>query len=44
VRKGRGGEYVEVTEDEALRSMIENEFMGKFFMLADALVKFTDTS
>lgn len=30
VKKGRGGEYVEVTEDEALRSMIENEFMGKF--------------
>lgn len=28
VKKGRGGEYVEVTEDEALRSMIENEFMG----------------
>lgn len=28
VKKGRGGEYVEVTEDEALRSMIETEFMG----------------
>ncbi|KAF9695725.1 hypothetical protein EKO04_006119 [Ascochyta lentis] len=28
VRKNRGGEYAEVTEDEALRSMIENEFMG----------------
>ncbi|KAF2855992.1 N-terminal nucleophile aminohydrolase [Plenodomus tracheiphilus IPT5] len=28
VKKGRGGEYIEVTEDEALRSMIENEFMG----------------
>ncbi|KAF2131335.1 N-terminal nucleophile aminohydrolase [Dothidotthia symphoricarpi CBS 119687] len=28
VRKNRGGEYVEVTEDEALRAMIENEFMG----------------
>ncbi|KAF1840725.1 N-terminal nucleophile aminohydrolase [Cucurbitaria berberidis CBS 394.84] len=28
VKKSRGGEYVEVTEDEALRSMIENEFMG----------------
>ncbi|KAJ4361142.1 hypothetical protein N0V95_002111 [Ascochyta clinopodiicola] len=28
VKKGRGGEYAEVTEDEALRSMIENEFMG----------------
>lgn len=30
VKKNRGGEYVEVTEDEALRAMIENEFMGKF--------------
>lgn len=29
VKKQKGGEYVEVTEDEALRSMIENEFMGK---------------
>ena len=29
VKKSRGGEYVEVTEDEALRAMIENEFMGK---------------
>jgi taspase (threonine aspartase 1) len=29
VRKQKGGEYAEVTEDEALRSMIENEFMGK---------------
>lgn len=28
VRKNKGGEYAEVTEDEALRSMIENEFMG----------------
>jgi taspase (threonine aspartase 1) len=28
VRKSRGGEYVEVTEDEALKAMIENEFMG----------------
>ncbi|KAF2631990.1 N-terminal nucleophile aminohydrolase [Macroventuria anomochaeta] len=28
VRKEKGGEYAEVTEDEALRSMIENEFMG----------------
>ncbi|KZM21202.1 uncharacterized protein EKO05_0001408 [Ascochyta rabiei] len=28
VKKSRGGEYAEVTEDEALRSMIENEFMG----------------
>jgi taspase (threonine aspartase 1) len=29
VKKNKGGEYVDVTEDEALRSMIENEFMGK---------------
>jgi taspase (threonine aspartase 1) len=29
VKKSRGGDYVEVTEDEALRAMIENEFMGK---------------
>lgn len=29
VKKGRGGEYVEVTEDEALKAMIEKEFMGK---------------
>jgi len=29
VKKSRGGEYVEVTEDEALKAMIENEFMGK---------------
>jgi taspase (threonine aspartase 1) len=28
VKKERGGEYAEVTEDEALRAMIENEFMG----------------
>ncbi|KAJ4367673.1 hypothetical protein N0V83_007258 [Neocucurbitaria cava] len=28
VKKSRGGEYVEVTEDEALRAMIESEFMG----------------
>ncbi|KAJ4380601.1 hypothetical protein N0V86_003960 [Didymella sp. IMI 355093] len=28
VKKEKGGEYVEVTEDEALRAMIENEFMG----------------
>ena len=28
VRKDKGGAYTEVTEDEALRSMIENEFMG----------------
>ncbi|KAF1931039.1 N-terminal nucleophile aminohydrolase [Didymella exigua CBS 183.55] len=28
VKKEKGGEYAEVTEDEALRSMIENEFMG----------------
>lgn len=30
VKKGRGGEYIEVTEDEALKAMIENEFMGKY--------------
>jgi taspase (threonine aspartase 1) len=29
VKKSRGGEYAEVSEDEALRAMIENEFMGK---------------
>ena len=29
VKKGRGGEFVEVTEDEALKAMIENEFMGE---------------
>jgi taspase (threonine aspartase 1) len=29
VKKARGGEYVEVSEDEALKAMIENEFMGK---------------
>jgi taspase (threonine aspartase 1) len=29
VKKVRGGEYIEVTEDEALKSMIEKEFMGK---------------
>ncbi|KAF2447719.1 N-terminal nucleophile aminohydrolase [Karstenula rhodostoma CBS 690.94] len=29
VKKQKGGEYAEVTEDEALRSMIENEFMGR---------------
>ena len=28
VRKTAGAEYVSVTEDEALRAMIENEFMG----------------
>ncbi|KAH7385777.1 nucleophile aminohydrolase [Pyrenochaeta sp. MPI-SDFR-AT-0127] len=28
VKKSRGGDYIEVTEDEALRAMIENEFMG----------------
>lgn len=31
VKKSRGGEYVEVTEDEALAAMIENEFMGKSY-------------
>lgn len=29
VKKQKGGEYAEVTEDEALKCMIENEFMGK---------------
>jgi taspase (threonine aspartase 1) len=29
VKKTAGGEYTAVTEDEALRAMIENEFMGK---------------
>jgi taspase (threonine aspartase 1) len=29
VKKMKGGEYVEVSEDEALKAMIENEFMGK---------------
>lgn len=29
VKKEKGGLYTEVTEDEALKSMIENEFMGK---------------
>ncbi|KAF3051450.1 hypothetical protein E8E11_009662 [Didymella keratinophila] len=28
VKKQKGGEYAEVTEDEALRAMIEKEFMG----------------
>ncbi|KAH7085870.1 nucleophile aminohydrolase [Paraphoma chrysanthemicola] len=28
VKKARGGEYVEVSEDEALKAMIENDFMG----------------
>lgn len=28
VKKGNGGEYEEVSEDEAMRAMIENEFMG----------------
>lgn len=28
VKKQKGGQYADVTEDEALRSMIENEFMG----------------
>jgi taspase (threonine aspartase 1) len=30
VKKNGGGEYVEVSEDEALKAMIENEFMGKW--------------
>ncbi len=29
VKKSKGGEYEEVTEDEALKAMIENEFMGE---------------
>lgn len=29
VKKNKGGEYEEVNEDEALKAMIENEFMGK---------------
>lgn len=33
VKKSKGGEYVEVTEDEALSAMIENEFMGKFLAM-----------
>ncbi|KAF2706666.1 N-terminal nucleophile aminohydrolase [Pleomassaria siparia CBS 279.74] len=28
MKKGKGGEYHDVTEDEALKAMIENEFMG----------------
>lgn len=28
VKRSPGGQYVDVTEDEALRAMIENEFMG----------------
>lgn len=30
LRKKKGGEYEDVTEDEALRSMIERDFMGKW--------------
>jgi taspase (threonine aspartase 1) len=33
VKKSRGGDYVEVTEDEALKAMIENEFMGMSLLL-----------
>lgn len=29
MKKGKGGEYHEVTEDEALKAMIENEFMSE---------------
>lgn len=29
VKKGKGGEYEEVSEDEAMRAMIENDFMGE---------------
>jgi taspase (threonine aspartase 1) len=39
VKKNRGGEYVEVTEDEALKAMIENEFMGKLLLIP---AKFSD--
>ncbi|KAH7414237.1 nucleophile aminohydrolase [Phaeosphaeria sp. MPI-PUGE-AT-0046c] len=28
VKKSQGGEYIEVSEDEALQAMIQNEFMG----------------
>ena len=30
MKKGKAGEYHETTEDEALKAMIENEFMGWF--------------
>lgn len=33
VKKSRGGEYIEVSEDEALQAMIQNEFMGKLHSL-----------
>lgn len=33
VKKGREGEYFEVTEDEALKAMIENDFMGKLTLV-----------
>ena len=41
VKKHKGGEYIEVTEDEALKSMIENEFMGKMSIckIVDQLLK-----
>jgi taspase (threonine aspartase 1) len=29
VKKMKGGEYIEVSEDEALKAMIENDFMGE---------------
>jgi taspase (threonine aspartase 1) len=38
VKKGRGADYVEVTEDEALRAMIENEFMGTLFISIPAAI------
>ncbi|KAF2002904.1 N-terminal nucleophile aminohydrolase [Amniculicola lignicola CBS 123094] len=28
IKKGKGGEYVDATEDEAIKSMIDHEFMG----------------
>lgn len=32
VRRGKGGIYESVSEDEALKAMIENEFMGMFLL------------
>jgi taspase (threonine aspartase 1) len=34
VKKSKGGEYVEVTEDEALSAMIQNEFMGDYLYMS----------
>jgi taspase (threonine aspartase 1) len=44
VKKGRGGDYVEVTEDEALRAMIENEFMGTSIALVLSTQLHTNTT